>query len=221
MDVGKFVKTYPILYHMAECGSWSSISKYGLLSTSALLDLFEYKGKDRRAVESSHRPESINISHHSIGTAVVRDQKPMGDDGLRRCLVDGLTPREWYEILNSKVFFWTSLDRLSRLLNARPYRDKAHDVLIVRTAPLVDQYGDRIVLSPINSGCTKPYPHPRGAGTFLPISEYPFESWAAKRPTWDAVVEVAIEGGISNIQDFVRRVTKMKADKKLGRIWKP
>lgn len=32
---------YPRLYHMAEPGSWESIRRYGLLSTSSLLSLFE------------------------------------------------------------------------------------------------------------------------------------------------------------------------------------
>ncbi len=48
---------------MAEADTWDSIRKNGLLSTSALLDLYEIKGAQRYAIESDHRPESIPISH--------------------------------------------------------------------------------------------------------------------------------------------------------------
>ena len=34
-------RKYPFLYHMAELSSWPSIQRHGLLSTSALLDLYE------------------------------------------------------------------------------------------------------------------------------------------------------------------------------------
>ena len=38
---------WPRLYHMAEAGSWPSIKERGLLSTTALLDLFELEGESR------------------------------------------------------------------------------------------------------------------------------------------------------------------------------
>jgi len=220
MDAELLIKIYPRLYHMAEGGSWASISKHGLLSTSALLDLFEYTGDQRFAVESTHRSESVTISHSAHGKAVVRDQKPMSDRGLLRSLQDGLTPREWYQILNRRVFFWTSLERLHRLLDARPYRGKSHDVLIVRTEPLVEEYYKRVTLSPINSGCTKPFPRARGCETFLPIAQYPYDMWSKRRPAWDAIVEVAVESGVQDIQKFLIEVVRMKGKERSHVIWK-
>ena len=38
---------YPVLCHMAEAGTWPSIAANGLLSTTALLDLFEANGSAR------------------------------------------------------------------------------------------------------------------------------------------------------------------------------
>jgi hypothetical protein len=43
---------WPRLFHMAEAGSWLAIQRYGLLSTTALLDLFEITGDDRDSIES-------------------------------------------------------------------------------------------------------------------------------------------------------------------------
>ena len=39
---------WPRLYHMAEAGSWESVKRHGLLSTTALLDLFEVSGDRTR-----------------------------------------------------------------------------------------------------------------------------------------------------------------------------
>jgi hypothetical protein len=147
---------------MAARGSWPSIKKHGLLSTTSLLDLYGVGGDERDAIESQRRPENITVDHPGLGRAVIRDQKPMDDRGLIRCLEDGLTPRLWYQILNSRVFFWLTRDRLVRLLNAGAYKDKEHDVLELDTASLVEAYREQITLSHMNSGCTKPMPHPRG-----------------------------------------------------------
>src|SRR3970282_1237905 len=74
---------YPRLFHMAEAGCWPSVQRYGLLSTSGLLDLFEVDPEQRVQLESRHRPESVRIQHPVHGTAVIRDQKPMSDSGLK------------------------------------------------------------------------------------------------------------------------------------------
>jgi len=131
---------FPRLYHMAERGSWPSIRRHGLLSTSALLDLYEVTGGERARLEGAHRPESVEIVHPKHGKAVIRDQKPMDDRGLRRALTDGLMPEDWYRILNAKVFFWLTEDRLNRLLGARAYRDLRHDVLVVDTRELLSKH---------------------------------------------------------------------------------
>ena len=208
MEFETLIERYPRLWHMAEDGAWPSIQQYGLLSTSALLDLYGIEGRERDAIESEHRPESVEIHRQGLARAVVRDQKPMSDNGLVRCLQDGLTPEEWYRILNSKTFFWLTEQRLSTLLNARPYRELAHTVLAVDTAALVRTHEVNVRLCPMNSGCTKPFPHPRGRRTFLPISEYPFDE--RRNRGADAVVELAIEGGVPDIARHVISVSRMR-----------
>lgn len=197
---------FPKLYHMAEEGSWDSIRRHGLLSTSALLDLFEVRGAARTAIESCHRPESVPIKHPVHGTAVIRDQKPMSDKGLEKALLDGLTPRQWYELLNRQVFFWVREQRLRTLLAARAYRDKRHLVLTIDTARLLARHAERIVLSPYNSGATKPNPFPRGRDTFLPMQQYPYLDWRKARGRQNAVVELAVLRGVPDIVEFIERV---------------
>jgi len=203
----ELITRYPRLYHMAEADTWDSIRKNGLLSTSALLDLYEVKGTQRYAIESEHRPKSIPISHPIYGTAVIRDQKPMSDSGLLRCLRD-VTPKEWYETLNRRVFFWLTMERLLTLLNAKPYRNQEHCVLTIDTALMVERHVDEITLAPLNTGCTKPYPHPRGSDTFLPLWDYPYES-RRKKGNYLAIVELTVDYKVTDIEDLTVKVERM------------
>jgi hypothetical protein len=135
--------------------------------------------------------------------AVIRDQKPMSEGALNKCLQDGLTPRDWYRILNERTFFWLSRDRLRRLLRARAYRGRPQTILTLETRSLVEAHGDRIELSPINSGATIFNPVPRGLRTFLPIEKYDFEGWRKRRPAADAVVELVVRRGVPDVREHV------------------
>ena len=113
---------------------------------------------------------------------------------------------DWYEILNEKVFFWLTEERLERLLGARAYRQKRHTVLTVDSMGLLQKHAERAVLSPINSGATKPFPQPRGRDTFLLLKDYPFEKWDRKRRGRDPAVELAVIYSVPDIAEFVLRV---------------
>ena len=207
---------YPVLFHMAAQGSWPGIQKHGLLSTSRLLDMFDIQGEERFKIEESHRPDSISISNRQYGTAVVRDQKPMSESGLKRALQDGLTPREWFKTLNERVFFWLTRERLIRLLSAKAYRDDIHTVLEIDTAELLARHVDRVRLCALNSGCTKPMPFPRGRDTFLPLDRYPFQERLSKK--LEPVVELSVIGGVPEIADFTIRVVEMRGLEELRQL---
>ena len=209
-ELAELIRDCPTLYHLAERGNWPSIRRHGLLSTSALLDLYGVQGPERDAIEGRRRPEGVRLAHPALGQAVIHDQAPMDDAGLRKCLLDGLSPEDWYRLLNRKVFFWLTRTRLLRLLDAKLNRDLEHDVLELDTAALVEAYRGAITLSPINSGATRPFPAPRGATTFLSIDAYPYAHWRSKRPKGERVVELAVDQGVPDIARFVRRVTTMQ-----------
>jgi hypothetical protein len=218
-ELEQLISRYPVLFHMAERGSWPSIRKHGLLSTSALLDLFGYTGRQRHDLEGKRRPESVAIEHSIHGRAVVRDQKPMTDAALEKCLLDGLTPADWYRILNARVFFWLTEDRLQRLLNAGPYASSTHEVLFIETRPLIEKCRKLITFAPINTGNTRPYAQPRGRATFSSIEDYPYNEWITKRRGVDPVVELAVKGGVSHIERFTLCVKEMRGAQVVRVIW--
>ena len=199
----QFLALYPRLYHMAQAGSWTSIKQHGLLSTSALLDRFEVNGTKREAIEYKHRPECVEITHPVHGRAIIRDQKPMSEKALLKCLV-GTTPRDWYALLNRRVFFWVTEHRVLTLLGARAYKDLDHDVLTIDTFALLERYRTRVALSPINSGSTVYNPQPRGLDLFRPLDSYPFEM--RQKYGRNAVAELTIDHSVPDLRNFVIKV---------------
>lgn len=208
----QFAVHYPRLYHMAEAGAWPSIEKHGLLSTLALLDFYQVNGEKRCTILSHHRPKSVKITHPQHGAAVIRDQKPMRESALRTCL-RGMTPQQWYEMLNGRVFFWVSAERVRTLLNARAYRNREHTVITVETSAFLARYADRTFLSPINSGSTIYNPRERGDGTFRSLNEYPFDERRKLRGLKNAIAEAAVVYAVPDLREFVLRVESRKGDR--------
>src|SRR5438552_4265475 len=144
---------YPRLFHVAHADAWPSIERNGLLSTSALMDLFEVQPAARRDIERRRRPGSVTISHPVHGTANIRDQKPLVEKRLVESLV-GMTAEEWYEFLNHHVFLWPTEKRVMTMLRARAYREQSQLVLTIDTKALLDRSASDVLLSRINSGAT-------------------------------------------------------------------
>lgn len=207
MTPEQLISQYPLLYHMAELGSWPSIQRHGLLSASALLDLFEIQGAERIQLESRWRTESVPLKHPNHGSAVIRDQLPMPESKLST-LLTGATTREWYELINRKTFFWVDKKRLIWMLKAPPYRNKTHSVLTVRTSALLDRHLATVTLSDQNSGSLHSGKI-RGPDTFKQISAY--------RSRW--IAELAVDYGVLDVADFTLRVEEWRGDNTLGLIW--
>ena len=54
------------------------------------------------------------------------------------------------------------------------------------SAALVARHGPRMLLAPMNTGAIRPFAHPRGRETFLPLGEYPtgrpaLQDWSCLR----------------------------------------
>ena len=213
MTPEEVARRYPVLYHMAELSSWPNIQRYGLRSTSALLDHYETTGSIRFQIESQWRPKSVQLAHPTYGTAVVRDQLPMPEDKLSDCLVD-MTTRQWYELINKKTFFWPEETPLGWMLSAAPYRAREHAVIVVPTKELLAHLADAVTLSAINSGSVNPAkatgrPRPRGQDTFQPIRDY----------TTPWVSELAVEYSVPNIADLAIRVEARQGKRPPRVIW--
>ncbi len=212
------------LYHMAEDGSWPNIEKYGLLSTSALLTLYKKTGSEREKYESEWRPRRMPISCDGMEDACLRDQIPMPPGELKKCLQGGIEPREWYELINKRIFFWTTPKSLEIFLAAKEYKNKPQTIIKVNTKLLLDRYADTITLTSINSGSTyydpKKYTKPqnRSLETFQKIEDY--------HARW--ITELVVENGVPDILGLTVSVERWIAHRinyekpkfeKLQHIW--
>lgn len=217
MDADELARRFPRLYHMAADGSWSTISALGLLSTTALLDLFEVPEPRRTELEATRRPESVVLEHPRHGIAVIRDNKPLLESRLQSCLLDGLTPEDWYRLLNRRVFFWPTWDRVNTLLGASAYRDAPQLVVTIYTERLIAAHRHTTTLSPINSGATRPFAWPRGASTFRSIDDFDFE--ARRQRGRQAIAEVAVDYGVPDVVGLAESVVRQLPDGSSEVLW--
>jgi hypothetical protein len=145
----------------------------------------------------------------------------MTDRALLKCLQGGMTPEDWYRLLNGHIFFWLSAERVRGLTKARAYRKEPQTVITLQTGPLVAAHKNDISLSPINSGAALYIPQDRGPDTFKRIEDFPFsEREKEKRKPPQNVVELLVDHSVPNVADYVLAVHRVKAGEIIGEIWR-
>ena len=194
------------LYHLTQIENWPSIEQHGLLSTQALLDLTGLDDKEREYVAYRHRAEPIVLPNG----VVISDQKPMPPTALSRCL-QGVTPEQWYSLLNSKVFFWLDTERLSRL--RRVYRSTPQILLSIDTERLLALHAERIALTPINTGNARRQPAQRGLCTFVPYETWLESGWTSETETLQTRPrsELTVAYAVPDVMDCVVDVRRLEA----------
>ena len=211
-----FAEHYPRLYHMTAAGGWEGIRDHGLLAVAALLDHHGADEAQREAVQFSRRTEQVALAPG----VTIRDNKVLNEKSLARALTGGLTPRDWYAILNERAFLWVNPKRLERLLAGRAYRDDAHDVLTFDALALIRAYVSSVEVTPMNTGAAFMRAVPRGRESFVPMAALPWEAWRARRGARDAVVEVAVPGGVPDARAYLLEVRRRQAGREDEVLWR-
>ena len=201
----------PVAYHMAEVPNWASIQRCGLLSTSALLEAARMSGTEREQIESTWRRDHTRLP----SGAEIRDQRPMPPSALERCLV-GMTPAEWYRLVNARVFFWFDFERLNRQRAACAHRQQV--VLVVDVERLIARHADQITLTPINSGNARRRPATRGRATFVPYQSFVESGWRSEaeelgtkpRPRSHQPVELTVLDRVPDVASMLVRVVRLR-----------
>jgi hypothetical protein len=218
--VNELIRLYPRLYHMAADGSWPSIRQHGLLSSERLLQEWEVPGPARDRALTEARRDSIRLEHPALGTAVVRDQKPIHVPSLQEALSD-LTVAEWLRELNSRVFFFLYEEALSVLLKSPSYRNEAHTVLTIDTALFVTAHENEIELTTFNTGFAQRHnKKARSRESFVPLAEFshPHRDVARVGSSNRDVVELCVKDAVSDIAAHVIRVDLRQGDEVIRRI---
>lgn len=215
MNRDDLIDLHPQLFHMAEVGSWPAIKKFGLLPTETIVRSSNLDEASQASLLDERRPQSVHFEHPELGAVIIRDQGPLNLALLQPKLID-VTVQEWLSTLNDRVFFWLHPTKLENLLTARRYRNSVQDVLTVDTRSLLGAAGDRVRLSPINSGASLYNPSPRGTRTFATIEDYDYAARRRARGRIDAIIELAVIGGVPDIANHVTAVRRMRGTEELG-----
>ncbi len=204
------MKRFTFAYHMAEVTNWAAIQRDGLHPASTLLEISGVTEYERENLNKSQR-----LAHIELPDGVeIRDQRPMPPKALQACLI-GMTPGEWYALINEHVFFWLDPERLNRhraACNARP-----QIVATVDADRLIHAYADKVELTPINTGNARRKPARRGAATFVPYSIWKESGWAIEAESLGGLtrsrshipVELTVRGSIPDVMNFVVDVQEL------------
>ena len=199
------------VYHLVEAANWPSVQRHGLLSTQALLRLTGLSSGMRKRISTAQRLRHLPLSQ---GVSI-RDQVPMPPDALRKCLI-GVTPAEWYSLLNGMVFFWCDRDRLTRQLGACGGRPQI--VLTLDTKRLLARHAPQVALTPFNTGNARRKPAIRGRATFVPFATWLASAWRSEaealgvreRPSNHPPVELTVADAVPDVAEFISKVEHVR-----------
>lgn len=205
MTPKELASDYPCLYHIAEAGMWPMIERHGLLTSVQLLALMGTPKHRADELVKQRRPEAVALSREGVGRVFLNDNVPLHESKLARCLDDGLTPSDWLLMLNSRVFFWATADRVHRFLGATGAKGRNREVLTFDTLRLASACAASVELCPINSGSTAHNPTRRGLATFTPLTLHSMDQWRRLRgrKSLDKVAEVVVRDGVPDAQRFL------------------
>lgn len=167
----RFTNRVRCLYHLAEASNLLSIREHGLLSTERLLDLTGTSGPEKDLFLRTQRREGVRLSDG----VRIRDQRPMPPSALAKALDDGLSPADWYTLLNSFVFMWADRERVERQRHA--CGDRPQYLLTFDSEALLTQFGAEAFVSPFNSGNARRKPARRGRDTLIPFGDWIEAGW--------------------------------------------
>ena len=161
------------VFHIADAANWPGIQAAGLLCTA---EIAARLGRDTDAYARlvGYRPQGVEVP----GVAYVRDQAPMPPHSLASCLDKGLTPDDWYRLVNAHVFFWLAPDRVTRHLQAMKARPQL--LLTFDGRRLAEAYGKAAYVTPFNVGAALRRPAQRGRRTFVPVADWQSDGWASE-----------------------------------------
>ena len=205
LDIDKFCKLRPRLYHLSAAESWTGIQRHGLLSSRQILLKCSVAEERVREIEKHRLIGSYLLQSDEHGSFTLRDRTTLSHPGLAVALEKTCSPEQWIDVLNQRVFLFARKTLLENLLKAPLNRKRSHLLLEVNTRKLFDAYASSIELADINTGYTKRKPAQRGPHTFQTPQNY-------SRTGGAKIIEVTVLEGIPDIMKLLQRTLLRKPD---------
>jgi hypothetical protein len=169
MKIEEFIEKREFLYHLTDRENLERVKTHKeLLSTESIVNLSSMEDDEKEEFLSQRRKShaTINVGDTSYR---IRDQRPISLLNLVKCLTTGFTVKDFFRMLNNRVFFWPTLQRLESHYNR--YKDERPIIIRVSTRELLD-LNHHAEFCRLNSGATRSNSHlngappERGEGTF-------------------------------------------------------
>lgn len=199
MDINKFIALRPYLYHLTDRDNLPLILEYGkLLSTRRIIELSNNPGNIPINTKRRSKHEKIIVGNHVIS---IRDQKPISELNLAKCLTNGWDCARFYSHLNDRVFMWSKPGYLNNHYNTYKHEEP---IILRFNTDLVIAMNPHVKFCRLNSGATRSSSHhngappPRGMDTFKPADTFDFIPSQVKEVTFENECILPEEIYISN-----------------------
>lgn len=174
MNITEFTTLRPNLYHLTDSANLEPILKSGILYSTDTLAYKSFSKTNAKKFlrEKRNAHETITVEGIPIK---IRDQRPISLTVLGRSLTNQMSTGDFIELLNARVFWWPTLNRLERHFNR--YVDESPVIIKVNSADLI-QLNTNVEFCRLNSGATRCHPSykgnapTRGKNTFLSSDNY-------------------------------------------------
>lgn len=174
MDIDKFLELRPKLYHLTHKDNLESIKESNkIYSTDYIVKKSGITEPESFLKTRRVKLKKVNFNGSEI---YIRDQIPLHPSMINKAMDGTCTPGEYIYLLNKKVFFWPTKDRLERHYNT--YKDQNPVILILDTKEIYDLNKERVKFCRLNSGALRANfyhggkPPPRGLNTFKSPEDY-------------------------------------------------
>lgn len=202
MEIEKFIKERPYLYHLTRKSNVDLIiAENKIYSANELIKMS--KDKTHSPIQRHKR-----IDHYEVvigGSSYwLRDQRPISEKALSKCLTDGWSVGDFLYHLNDRVFMWPTLDRLWRHFNR--YEHEKPVILRFPTQELFAK-NSHVLFCRLNSGATRPNSHlggiapERGANTFLPADKFTYAVRDVAEVTFPKSCDISVDFAYGNRPD--------------------
>jgi hypothetical protein len=186
MEINKFIEKHPFVYHLTNKNNLQQIINCGsLFSTNYLID--KSKKAEYLPIKRQKRPKHYELEIDGV-IYFIRDQQPISEKALSKCLTHNWICADFYEHLNNRVFMWPNLDRLWRHFNR--YKNENPIILRFDTFSIL-QKNKNAKFCRLNSGATRANsflggkPPARGIDTFQSAEEYTFSISSVAEVTFE------------------------------------
>jgi hypothetical protein len=173
MEIQEFISKRPYLYHLTSIQNAEKIiEERKIYSANRLIDM-----SGNPAYQSIKRQKRVDAQKIIVNSIpyFLRDQQPISELALSKCLTNNWEVADFLEYLNARVFMWPTIDRLWRHFNR--YIDEKPVIFRFTTNEVLD-LNPNVKFCRLNSGATRANSYlggkapERGIDTFVTADSY-------------------------------------------------